>query len=213
MFSGEEMTCICCAFTQQSDPLINSGWTSLIIGDETRYICPKCSAAPWETDSTKCETCNQYYDSDYEACPHCLKAEKKERFKSFIIEALDDAQTEGRLPMLVVEEDFVNDAVSIIEELKDEFEKRGFYPIFQVRTSNSDKDAIGCFVIQVLVAARMLSHKTKKSTKDITKMLIQTARGMADEFTTEQLCQILDEYTQAIDEIDGSESVVNQNLN
>lgn len=40
-FTGETMTCVMCARTQQSDPKVESGWRSIDYAGQRFYVCPK----------------------------------------------------------------------------------------------------------------------------------------------------------------------------
>ena len=62
-FQGELMTCSKCGVTQQSDPIIESGWICLIDMKTmtSKYICPKCWGIPY----VQCSNCKIFLHIDY----------------------------------------------------------------------------------------------------------------------------------------------------
>lgn len=65
-FQGELMLCDLCKMTQQSDPVIESGWYQIVIDGTPRHICPRCFG---NTATPQCGVCQRFYHEDLDRCP------------------------------------------------------------------------------------------------------------------------------------------------
>lgn len=70
------------------------------------------------------------------------------------------------------------------------------------------KDTIKSLILQVSIAANLLAKKARMTDKDVLKMLIETAREMAQDFTEEEMSKVLLSYSKAIDEISEADKKV-----
>jgi hypothetical protein len=213
MFAGEMMDCISCGFSQESDPKIESGWTMMLIGDETKYICPTCCASPYPTSTPRCAVCNKYYESHYNSCPHCLKSKAIEELKAQMMTIIKEADGVKKTPVFEIPENFLAEAISALKDLKPEFEKRELFPVIKLDNDSITVNGFTSLVLQNFILAQKLSKLENTPHQKILKWVIAVSKRLNREISPLEIAAMFDDYKTLVDEVSDIEERVNQDNN